>query len=426
MDVHVVSKTDNRKHAVIQVPGPTEEIQEFSVRVRTTLVALSSTNLSYAARGDLLHWWDAYPVPETAPAPYADRSQWGIVPAWGFGVVEESAIVELTPGTLLWGYWPTSNHAVDLKLIQAGIQNHWTEVSPHRQTLMSLYNRYIVSDKADNLEHLAWEAAVRPIWACGYLLSEYVFTPSPSLHTPIHPFAGAPNSGWTAEDADLSNAIVITLGASSKTARSAAHNFYCRPSGTGPLRFLQITSEPGSLSKAAAELRAPFPTDAVSYADIARSAEILTSKDPKKLVIVDFGGREGGFDQLYRLIKTTPALESCKLVIITIGFQQKVYTSAEAQAAAQSVVELGKIRFNTASLQEAAIKATGPTTYFEEISTRWEHWLAHRDHAAPDLKLVWGKGIVGADGIEGGWKSLCHGEVKPDQALVYRLKGEQA
>jgi hypothetical protein len=48
MDVHVVSKLDNRQHATIQVPGATGPLKPSSIRVRTAILGLTSNNLTYA------------------------------------------------------------------------------------------------------------------------------------------------------------------------------------------------------------------------------------------------------------------------------------------------------------------------------------------------------------------------------------------
>lgn len=59
MEVHVVSKADNQKHAVAALDTLHDESHSLapsSVRVWPLLIALTSNNLSYARGGDLLHW----------------------------------------------------------------------------------------------------------------------------------------------------------------------------------------------------------------------------------------------------------------------------------------------------------------------------------------------------------------------------------
>ena len=46
------------------------------VRVRVESFALTANNITYAALGDMLNYWQFFPTHETG---------WGIVPVWGFG-----------------------------------------------------------------------------------------------------------------------------------------------------------------------------------------------------------------------------------------------------------------------------------------------------------------------------------------------------
>jgi hypothetical protein len=426
MDVHVVSKSNNANHATFSLPPPTTPLPASSIRVRASLLSLSSNNLTYALLGDMLHWWDTYPVPDNAPAPYNDRAAWGIVPAWGFATVLQSTIPEIASGTKIWGYWPASAHVVDLTLSknQDDPEPHWIETSPHRTSLLPLYNRYVISTTSDESRH-AWESAVRPIWQCGYVLSEYVFTPDPSVNPAIHPLPGAPSvkPEWTDEDADISKAVVISLAASSKTGRSAAHNFACRPAGSGPLGLLQVTSSPEAIGSAASGLKPHFATRAVDYTQLSQPdvGQWIASLSPGKIVIVDFGSRDGGFDAVHSLIRSHDALAKTDLVILAVGFQQKVYTLADVAAAQAAAGAHGIIQLNTSPILSAALEVQGARKVYEGLERRWEHWLANREVAAPDLRLVWGKGITGEEGIEGGWDRLCQGGVKPEEALVYRL-----
>jgi hypothetical protein len=138
----MISKHDNARHAVFQLEDETTPVAESAVRVRSFLISLTSNNLTYARGGVRFGWWDTYPVPTSAPAPYNNRQDRGIVAAWGYGRVVSGTITSITAGSLLWGIWPTSSHAVDLKLQASQPAGHWKEVSEHRKRLMTAYNAY--------------------------------------------------------------------------------------------------------------------------------------------------------------------------------------------------------------------------------------------------------------------------------------------
>ncbi|RYP04759.1 hypothetical protein DL765_010077 [Monosporascus sp. GIB2] len=80
--IHVVFKRNNAQNAVCSLDdAPTALLAESSVRVRTKLISMVTSNLSYARGGSALHRWDAYPIPASASAPFNDGREWGIVPA---------------------------------------------------------------------------------------------------------------------------------------------------------------------------------------------------------------------------------------------------------------------------------------------------------------------------------------------------------
>lgn len=230
MQIHVVSKSNNTEHVTVSLSQALGPLPPSSIRVKPQIVSLTSNNLSYARGGHFLRWWDTYPIPSNSPAPYNDPSAWGIVPAWGYSIVLEIT-TSLRPSTRLWGFWPTGNTPIDLTLTPGQLDSKWIETSPHRQVLMPLYNRYFVTDEQDK-ERMGWLSVFNGIWRAGYLLSEYVLNPL----QPIHPLGVSAGLPWTAKDADLSSALVIALGASTKTARSLTYNF-ARRSTNLPLGY---------------------------------------------------------------------------------------------------------------------------------------------------------------------------------------------
>jgi hypothetical protein len=349
MEVHVVSKANNQEHAVATLDNPeyeTRHLATSSVRVQPLLIALTSNNLSYARGGDFLHWWDTYPVPAELPPPYNDQSAWGIVPAWGFGVVTEST-TDISPGTLLWGFWPTASIPVSLRLQASDVKGHWTEISQSRQRLMTIYNAYVEEGRVNLpdvkagtqtninisslvnenvLKRMSWISLWRPTWSTGYLLSRHTFTSSPVERPPIHPLGM--NLPWSAADADISTAVVVSLSASSKTARSFAYHVFKRNAEEeGPVGFLQISQTPEVLDSVASQLKTKVPAKAVLYDQVTESVEWIVGLKPHRIVLVDFGARSGTLDRLIEGFKEQPALGDAKTTIVQVGSEQKVSDS---------------------------------------------------------------------------------------------------
>ncbi|KAJ6159647.1 hypothetical protein N7497_004184 [Penicillium chrysogenum] len=408
MGVHVVSKLDNRQHASFDFEVAQSKLSGSSVRIRTQLISLTSNNLTYALMGSFLHWWDAYPVSEDYPAPYNDSSTWGVLPAWGYATVEETTIPELPKGALLYGFWPTASTPTDLKLKRGSPEGHWIETSDHRQQLMPLYNRYTVtptsnpisdlvalnplSDSArDELDRMAWTVLFLG-GVAGFVLSEYVFSSNPT-QPPIHPLGNQAGLHWTLSDGDLSSAVVVTAAVS-------------------------------RIEEADRNLPSSVPSKVVGYGDIdsKESAEWLASRKASKIVIVDFGGRGSALDDTLSLISNHAGLQSCKVVIVKVGNEQKVYSMEELIAGRTAMEELGKVQFNTSGVQDTILESVGPEAYFATKDEQWAKWLDDRHLSVPGMQIVFGSGVSGVDGVEGGWDRLCHGQVRAEEGLVYKMQ----
>lgn len=234
---------------------------------------------------------------------------------------------------MLYGFWPTSSALTDLKLVPSEPQGYWAEVSEHRKQLMTIYNIYCVEPSSsdppsaqDELERLGWSSIFRAIWSAGYVLSEYVFSAHPQTQPSIHPLGNEAGLGWTADDGDLTSAVVVNLGASTKTARVFTYHASRRPQDVGPLGLLEVTSAVPGLSQAMKNLSPKFSTHTIDYSDIKAeaTADWLNGLKPSKIVILDYGARGNAFEQLLEIVRTHSVLKSCKVVIISIGFGQKV------------------------------------------------------------------------------------------------------
>ncbi|RDW68898.1 DUF2855 family protein [Aspergillus mulundensis] len=425
MSIHLISKANIAEHLTIDVPPSDSPLKPSSVRIRSSLLSLTSNNLSYALLGTYMHWWDTCPVPLTLPPPYNNPSDYGIVPAWGLATVLDSTIPSLTPGTILWGFWPTGSHAFDLTLTPAELPGHYKEVSAHRKDVLPLYNRYRVFDTQGNdLSTFGWDAAVGTIFVAGYLLAEYMFTPDPASHPAIHP--SEPGAlEWKASDADLSKSIFVSLGASTKTARSTAFNFFARSPGTEPLGLLQFTSSVDALSEAAAKGSPNFAVGTLPYSDVELAGKWIAGLELEtkieRVVVADFGSRDGVLVGVVEDIRGNERLKGVEVVVLAVGGQQKVYSFDEIMAEQAMLASLNRVQMNTSPAYEEAIKLVGAEEFYRGVQERWNSWLENREAAAPDLRLVWGGGVAGEEGIEGCWGKLCGSKVRPEEAHVFRI-----
>jgi hypothetical protein len=66
---------------------------------------LTSNNITYAAFGDAMSYWQFWPGTGDDP----DGTAWGCIPVWGFGTVVQSLHPGVAVGERLYGYWPMAS-----------------------------------------------------------------------------------------------------------------------------------------------------------------------------------------------------------------------------------------------------------------------------------------------------------------------------
>ncbi|KAK1977766.1 hypothetical protein LZ30DRAFT_730902 [Colletotrichum cereale] len=415
-EIHVISKRDIFKHETLTVDIPMPRLAASCVRIRTSLIGITSNNFTYAKLGDMLQWWNAWPVPADGPAPYNNQDEWGILPAWGFARVLESTIDAIPTGGLLYGYWPTSSHPVDMKLEPAEPNGHFREISEHRKGLGNLYNHYnLVDESAQPEEFRAWFANVYPPWNGGYLMNRFTY---PTDFKPAHPL-GSGAGEWTDQDADLSSAVVVSLSAASRTARSFTWNLARNRKPTnGPLALLQATSVPQSLTPA---FESGFEIKAVNYDNLV-SQEVLdwiAGFQPKRVIVADFGGPPKVTEKLRESVKTALP-KSTVISTLLVGAEPKLLSPDEMIAMMESQKKWGTIKLNTTAAIDAGILAEGAEQYHQENASAFERSL--KDNIVGDLELAWGSGVGGANGVEKAWEDLVKGTLSFKKAWVYRLE----
>ena len=140
-------------------------LAEGQVRVRVESFALTANNITYAALGDMLNYWQFFPTGEAG---------WGIVPVWGFGTVVQSLHPAVAVGERLYGYWPMASQAVlsPERVNPTG----FSDGAPHRAGLHAVYNHYLRTSTA-GLYRAANEdvqALLRPLFITSWLIDDFL------------------------------------------------------------------------------------------------------------------------------------------------------------------------------------------------------------------------------------------------------------
>ncbi|ODM19707.1 hypothetical protein SI65_04693 [Aspergillus cristatus] len=169
---------------------------------------------------------------------------------------------------------------------------------------MSAYNDYQVKghyelpdDNAavqfteEQLGQMAWFSLIGAIWQTGYLLDRYTFTSSPEIHLPIGPM-GYKTSHWNGYDTDLSQAVLVTQ------ARDV----------------IQDIASP----------HAHISSEVFDYSQMDSAVELMSGFNLRKVVIVDFGGRDGALDKFVGLMQKKEKLQGVVPVVIYVGQEQKI------------------------------------------------------------------------------------------------------
>jgi hypothetical protein len=137
-------------------------------RLRVEHAALTANNITYAAFGEAMQYWQFFPA---APD---DRADWGCLPVWGYATVTESRCEGVAVGRRVWGYFPLGTHLV----VQPGrVRPHgFVDAAAHRSELAAAYQQYAFTDTEPGwkpeLEGLT--AVLRPLFFTGFLIDDFL------------------------------------------------------------------------------------------------------------------------------------------------------------------------------------------------------------------------------------------------------------
>jgi hypothetical protein len=127
---------------------------------------LSANNVTYAALGDTLRYWDLFPA----------EPGWGRIPAWGYLRVRSSRVPGIEAGRRAAGLCPMATE-VTLRPVRAR-QATFTEGSAGRSQLAGAYNVY---SWADDAAPDAGDAALvlRPVFWLSFTLDDHLARQAP-------------------------------------------------------------------------------------------------------------------------------------------------------------------------------------------------------------------------------------------------------
>ncbi len=127
--------------------------------------SLTVNNVTYAAFGDELRYWEFFP---------SGVEGYGLLPVWGYADVVDSRAEGVEAGQRFFGYFPSATHLV----VQPGKTGarSFRDDSPHRRDLPEVYNWYQRSDN-DPFQTAATEslhAIFRPLFVTAFGLADFL------------------------------------------------------------------------------------------------------------------------------------------------------------------------------------------------------------------------------------------------------------
>lgn len=159
-------RADITEQAVVDTGVPSAGDGEVVLRIDR--FAITANNVTYAATGDIIGYWRFFPSGDEAR---------GLVPAWGFATVVDSACDGIAEGERVYGFFPMASH---VRLLPGRIKAHqFVDTASHRATLPALYNAYQRVDAwpaALDAEQEARYMLLFPLTATAFLLHDFLDT----------------------------------------------------------------------------------------------------------------------------------------------------------------------------------------------------------------------------------------------------------
>ncbi|WP_421788373.1 DUF2855 family protein [Hyphobacterium sp.] len=223
-----------------------KDLRKSEVRLVIDRFALTANNITYAAFGDAMRYWEFFP---------AGDSGRGRLPVWGFADIAESRHPDLPVGDRIYGYFPAASELIvqPVKVSASG----FIDAAAHRAELPAPYNRYVrcAGDAGYGKDREAEQMVLQPLFLTGWLLARYLNA----------------EKGFGAR-------LVFLTSASSKTAIGLARSL----SADNPhaVRIIGLTS-PGSRE---------FVSGLGCYDDVVTYPEIADLPTGDASAIVDFAG----------------------------------------------------------------------------------------------------------------------------------------
>jgi hypothetical protein len=356
-----IRKDDFSALRVIDDTAPSA-IAADEIRVKINRFAFTANNITYAAAGDMVGYWQFF------PALGEDTEGWGVIPVWGFAEIVQSNVDGLPVGEKIFGYFPPAD-TLTMKPAKIGDANFF-DGAEHRSALPPGYNNYrrVNAEPGydaanDNERMLLW-----PLFITSFCLWDALQV----------------NNWYEAQQ-------VIVISASSKTSIGMAYALHEDSSappvvGMTSARNLDLVSSLGLYDTS------------LTYDDIGK----IDASVPA--VIVDMSGNSEVLGKLHKHLGDN--MKFCVNVGIThwdaAGENPDIITERSEFFFAPSHIQMRIKDWGSQGFDEKT------AAFIAETVAKSRSWL----------KL---KTLPGLSGLESVYPDVCAGKIAPDEGLIIKM-----
>ncbi len=353
-------------------PDATRPLAPGKARLALQHFALTANNITYAAFGETMKYWQFFPAPDPA---------WGCLPVWGFALVSESRAQGVATGQRVYGYFPAGSHLVVTpgRVSVTG----FVDSAAHRAELAAAYQAYVFCEQDPSwqarLEGL--QAVLKPLFTTSFLLDDALAEAQ---------FFGARQ--------------LLLSSASSKTAYSTAFCLAQRRGAPGAPRVIGLTS-PGNLA---------FARGIGCYDEVLTYADVTTLNSTLPTAYVDFAGnaalRRSVHEHWGDALTYSSSIGGTHWEALGSGAglpgPRPTLFFAPAQAKKRSA---------------APPEGWGRAGLEQRIATAWSGFVARVERVdAPWVTVV---NAGGAAATEAAYRALLDGRADPHEGLMLSLRG---
>lgn len=164
-----VTRLLTRKNALNQSRVESKRLElplnDGEALLKTDRVAITTNNITYAAFGDAMQYWNFFPT---------ENPDWGHMPVWGFADVIASTVPGVEVGERFYGYFPIASH-IRMRPERVTPRGFYDDAE-HRQSLTSAYNQYTrcSNDAAYSRADENYQMIVRPLFITSFMGADFL------------------------------------------------------------------------------------------------------------------------------------------------------------------------------------------------------------------------------------------------------------